>query len=448
MLSRVNVDRLNVRTLPSATAAIRTVITEDTVVSVGDTVGNWSAISAGDVSGYVYSDYLTTDPSFRNYAGVVRADYLNVRAGPGTSNKSLGMVRAGALLDITASLPDWLEVQFNGAVGYVAEKFVAVRYSDAVSVGEVTVDVLNVRADPGGTLIGQVPLGTQLQVENDLGDWSEVRFNGGRGFVASRYLMPVIDDVEHPAPAAANDVQEIIAERPVDSTGDEGMRPAQQLPVSGSNDAKSAARSWNQYGRLLQHLSARYEIDVGCAVAVLCVESSGAAFSSDNDNRMIIRFENHKFWSFWGKQNPNQFNECFRFRAGKAWKDHEWRRSDQEDWRSFHGNQRREWEVFEFARALDDDAAIQSISMGAPQIMGFNFQRVGYQTPRDMFDDFATDEAAHIRGLFSFFDPPMLRALRTMDFVAFAKRYNGSGQKEFYGRRIKEHYLAFKQLRA
>ena len=68
----------------------------------------------------------------------------------------------------------------------------------------------------------------------------------------------------------------------------------------------------------------------------------------------------------------------------------------------FHGNQNLEWQVFEFARNLNEPAAMRSISMGGPQIMGFNHSRIGYDSAREMFDTFQADIRYHVLGLFDF----------------------------------------------
>ena len=57
-----------------------------------------------------------------------------------------------------------------------------------------------------------------------------------------------------------------------------------------------------------------------------------------------------------------------------------------------HVNADGEWSVFEFARTFDDDAAKLSISMGLPQIMGFNYRSVGYESVDAMFDAFSRDD--------------------------------------------------------
>ncbi len=64
-----------------------------------------------------------------------------------------------------------------------------------------------------------------------------------------------------------------------------------------------------------------------------------------------------------------------------------------------------------------------------------------------MFEKFNSDIRFHIKGLFDFFNKPMINALRKLDFVTFAGYYNGSGQKEKYGERIQNHYDAFKKIK-
>jgi len=68
----------------------------------------------------------------------------------------------------------------------------------------------------------------------------------------------------------------------------------------------------------------------------------------------------------------------------------------------FHGKQDQEWRVFEFARKLSEPAAMRSISMGGPQIMGFNHSRIGYDSAGEMFHAFESDIRYHVLGLFDF----------------------------------------------
>lgn len=198
-------------------------------------------------------------------------------------------------------------------------------------------------------------------------------------------------------------------------------------------------------------LSRKRDLDPGVLVAVLCVESAGKGFERDNQNRPIIRFENHKFWTYWGKQHPDVFHQHFQFGATekgrrKVWLGHKWRPSRREAWQTFHGSQVKEWRGLEFARSLDDTAALLSISMGALQIMGFHYKRIGCETVQEMFDRFDEHIRYHILGLFDFLDNNMRDGLKRLDFVTFVAAYEGSGRKERYGGLIRDHYQVVKRL--
>lgn len=290
-------------------------------------------------------------------------------------------------------------------------------------IGVIKATVLNVRSKPSmvGSILGQLARNTRIAVESNQGAWLQFQYQGTVAYVSARYvdLLPEIEA---------------------------GLGPDQLLPVRGDGVERQVAGTWNQFGGLLTELSATKDIDVACSISVLCVESAGKGFEPANDNRMIIRFENHKFWKFWGNQHPQAFQDHFQYMKGKAWKGHRWRASDNEPWQTFHGKQDQEWKVLEFARTLDDSAALQSISMGAPQIMGFHYQGLGYASPREMFNEFSSGIAPQINGLFEFLTDTMLLRLRTLDFEGFAALYNGTGQKQHYGRLLKRYYTAYKRI--
>ncbi|HRJ42243.1 MAG TPA: N-acetylmuramidase domain-containing protein, partial [Caldilineaceae bacterium] len=101
----------------------------------------------------------------------------------------------------------------------------------------------------------------------------------------------------------------------------------------------------------------------------------------------------------------------------------------------------------EFAAGLDRRAARESISMGLPQVMGFNFQSVGYPHADAMFDAFASSEARQIFGFFDFVrSRAALSPLRGRQYTAFAEIYNGQGQAAVYGAIIQQRVELFAQL--
>lgn len=88
----------------------------------------------------------------------------------------------------------------------------------------------------------------------------------------------------------------------------------------------------------------------------------------------------------------------------------------------------------DFARALE--LALQCISMGRPQIMGFNHKLAGYDSAREMMEDFACDEDNHLEAFCTFNERTglvsHLRAASTASnpyrhVKQYALGYNGDG---------------------
>ena len=51
-----------------------------------------------------------------------------------------------------------------------------------------TKGTLNVRAAPGGSIIGSLSPGDEVEVLRDEGEWVEIAFRGGTGYAAKRYI--------------------------------------------------------------------------------------------------------------------------------------------------------------------------------------------------------------------------------------------------------------------
>jgi uncharacterized protein YraI len=415
---------------------------------VADT--GWVQIHFNDTVGFVAERYIEPIPSIKVVKGRVTASLLNVRAQPTTHSLSLGAIARDSELSVLALLDNWLEIEFNDGLGYVSRQFVALTYHQPPSnplFYQVSTELLNVRASPTteSAVIGQLHSGSRVNVSASLGHWLAIRFNGFSGFVAAQYLRPVedVDAVNVPLVGVHTEETELSRQVEHDVRLDTDKS---QLPVVGDAVSRKVASTWNRHNPILTKLSDDKSLDVACAIAVICVESSGKGFERNNDNRMIIRFENHKFWKYWGKFHPDEFWQHFKSDSEKIWQGHQFRGSSDDPWSSFHGSQHKEWSVFEFARAFDERAAMLSISMGASQIMGFNYDVIGYSSVQQMFNAFAHDINAHFEGLFDFCSPSMLENLRQLEFEDFAARYNGSGQKEKYGRLIQRHYKAFKTI--
>lgn len=327
---------------------------------------------------------------------------------------------------------------------------------------------VNLRSGPGTqhAVLTVLPVKTTLEVLETQGDWLRVRTGGRDGFVNRGFVQLATEGVPDGFLKEKLETPPVeVSFAPSDSLGANlGHVPLeapdrQKLRVNPKDPLlnRLAASIWNRYGSLLGALSAELHVEPAVAVAVFAVESGGNCFDPVT-KRMIIRFENQVFFDQWGRRQPERFHAHFTFNAAQRWLDHKWRPAPDEAWRpadrrDFHGHQDREWEVFSFARTLDDAAAKLSISMGAPQIMGFNYAACGYESVHDMFDSFSAGERNQIIGFFDFVQGPnnnsrSVIALQQMDFNAFAARYNGPGQAAKYGGLIRAAYDAFQQMRA
>ncbi|MFQ5675638.1 MAG: SH3 domain-containing protein [bacterium] len=452
MKGKVIANRLNVRSAPLASAKKIGLLRQNAIVEILEEHDDWLEIRHNGGSAFVHHDFVTVIDAPITLKGQVTATTLNVRDRPNTAGNKIGTLAKGALIDILEEHGDWLEIGFNDESAFVHGDFVDLIESTLRRPARVTANLLNVRSDPGrsGRIVGQLQGDTVVNLVSQVGDWYEIKFNDSVAYVHGDYLELMGE--QEPGTVVGSEAPVI---SPRDSQESEllkaPLQPEIKLPVTGTKIEKKVARTWNNFGGLLEFLSGAFKIDTASAIAVLCVESAGKGFEPTNENRMIVRFENHLFWKYWGKKNPEIFREHFQYGEKedgklKVWLGHRWRETADKPWRLFHGNQVKEWHVLEFARNMDDTAALFSISMGAPQIMGFNHAAIGFPTVQEMFDVFQQDIRNQIQGLFDFFDQNMIKALQDKDFVTFAGLYNGSGQKKKYGGWIHDHFDAFNQM--
>ncbi|MCC7448027.1 MAG: DUF3380 domain-containing protein [Anaerolineae bacterium] len=406
--------------------------------------------------------------------GVVTVDRLNFREAANTAARIITVLTRGTILEILRdSDSEWVQARVDGTttVGYVSKTYLrlsdtkpdaanpAPTPSPSPSVppaptvppstpapsgrAEVTATSLNIRSGPGTNydIVMPVSEGTVLNVIENQGDWVKVRVGVGEGYVAAKYVNL---NTRKAATSFLIEQGELLSA---------SLPPARQTGTIGLNSSElMVARIWNSYGGLLGKLAAKLSVPVNAAVAVLAAESGGNAF--DPSGRLIIRFENHIFYQYWGAAHRDVFNRYFTFDASSpanGWRGHLWRPDENSGWLPFHGNQDAEWRVLTLARALDDTAALSSISMGAPQVMGFNFKRLGYDKVQTMFYQFARSANAQILGLFDFVRgmdaaSPAIRALQRRDYRTFASIYNGPGNAATYSDIIQRYVAAYNRI--
>jgi len=210
------------------------------------------------------------------------------------------------------------------------------------------------------------------------------------------------------------------------------MRPSHQISTTNIpfGAQHEVLTTWNKYGRLLQILAKDLMVEASALVAILAVESAGMGIHPIT-KLPTIRFENHIFYRYWGKYNNDLFIETFKFHDRQRWLDHKYKSGGM--WFNTHWSQSHEYAAYNVAANQHADAAAKSIIMGAAQLMGFQYERLGYESPEQMLKLFVS-EREHLLAFFQFLitDVELLTALQEQDWYDFVRIYNGSGQIEKY----------------
>lgn len=250
------------------------------------------------------------------------------------------------------------------------------------------------------------------------------------------------------APASDNTVpQPFFSQRP-DLQQDS---PAAASPLSSracwSACQSALAHMYNRLGGLIARLAALTGAPLPAALAVWFVESSGRALEA---NHALIRFEVHHLWSAWGYKSPADFDAHFQFGgragvAGHSWQGHAYRVGTGGAFASVHDGQGSEYAALQLAMQLaEEEAAVRCISIGGCQLLGCDYDLLGYPTAKAMYDAFQSGENAHVLGFFDFCarQPAphiggLLTYLRQQDFTSFAHFYNGGGDVAAYAAHLK-----------
>lgn len=176
--------------------------------------------------------------------------------------------------------------------------------------------------------------------------------------------------------------------------------------------------------RLILDILEDRNIDHNVLKAFIAVESGGRGFAENG--KLIIQFE------------PAWFKRREPFAPSGKWSINKIER------------QSKEWEAFNDAFKIDPDSAMESTSIGLPQIMGAHYKRLGFDTVGKMWDFFKVSEQNQIECLIIFLctDPRLYKAVQEKDWHMMAYIYNGAGYAaqahrlgiKPYNEQMKEHY--------
>lgn len=128
-------DYVNIREGASTNTPVLGRLFKDGIVEVLGIEGQWAYISSGNVTGYIFTEYLHLGEQALAYADQitaynvkVTANSLNIRSGPGTDYEKLGSTTYGATFPALLSLSnkEWIAIQYTAdTVAYVYADYVA-----------------------------------------------------------------------------------------------------------------------------------------------------------------------------------------------------------------------------------------------------------------------------------------------------------------------------------
>lgn len=126
------------------------------------------------------------------YAGTVFAgtraycndSAVNVRQDAGTGSEVLGKLDEKEEVEILGKESNFIRINFNGEDGYVREDFITIESVEAFA----NDDNVNVRANSGKEVIGQLNTGDVITVTGRFGDFLVFDYDGEIGFVNKNYV--------------------------------------------------------------------------------------------------------------------------------------------------------------------------------------------------------------------------------------------------------------------
>ena len=134
--------------------------------------------------------------------GIITAETLNVRSGPGSNFEVLYMVNKDDRVTITDTSNGWHKVRNSeDKEGWISSKYISIsESSETVSRSssyeqkEVNTNGLNMRSGAGTSyrVITTLNKGTKVEVISESSGWSKIKYDGRLGYVYSIYL----DDIK------------------------------------------------------------------------------------------------------------------------------------------------------------------------------------------------------------------------------------------------------------
>lgn len=181
----------------------------------------------------------------------------------------------------------------------------------------------------------------------------------------------------------------------------------------------------------ISDLAFRWKVHPAALDAISKVESSG--FGWFKDGRIKILFEKH--WFYKNLSGAQRAEAVKKGLARKKWI------SPKRGGYKEQATASQRYNILAAAIKINKEAALQSISMGRYQIMGFNAALCGFDSAIHMWNAFLDSEAHQLRAFANFLvRKKLVKAIQRLDFETVEEVYNGGGLNGVYAAKMRKYY--------
>jgi N-acetylmuramoyl-L-alanine amidase len=198
----ITASNLNVRGGPGLSYSVVSKVNKGEKYPILTQEGDWIKIglSAGR-EGWVAEWFTSKVPASNDVnpsatTGIVTADSLRVRTGPGTSYSLASSLTNGQTVTIVEATGNWIKIKSASVEGWVSKEYISTGARPSTSqprtqqTEAVVTSGVNVRTSPSlsGEKIGSLIKGSRVAVFSQSNGWAQIQFNGTNSWVSSEYL--------------------------------------------------------------------------------------------------------------------------------------------------------------------------------------------------------------------------------------------------------------------
>ena len=185
-----------------------------------------------------------------------------------------------------------------------------------------------------------------------------------------------------------------------------------------------------------EELSQQFNIEKAALKPIFKVEAGGkSGFLKEDPNIPVTLEEGHIFYKYLQNKHKNaaeiaKNNPTICY---KSWT------------KQYYKTGLNEYNRYLKAAEIDEECAMLATSWGMGQCMGFNYKACGYNSVKEFVNAMYISEKNQLLAMCNFIksNNKMYKALQNKDFNTFASIYNGPGQVEYYGSKLKQAYNSY-----